>query len=41
MICTAAEIIDIAREKGEKRAAQDVDVVTTGTFGIKLISGLF
>ena len=33
VVVTAQEIIDIAREKGVKKAAQEVDVVTTGTFG--------
>ena len=33
VIVTAEEIIDIVREKGTKKAAQEVDVVTTGTFG--------
>ncbi len=33
VVVTAEEIIDIVKEKGVKRAAQDVDVVTTGTFG--------
>ena len=34
VVFTAAEITDIAREKGVKEAAREVDVVTTGTFGI-------
>ena len=33
VVLTAEEIIDFAREKGTKRAAEEVDVVTTGTFG--------
>jgi len=33
VVVTAEEIIDIAREKGIKKAAQEIDVVTTGTFG--------
>ncbi len=33
VVVTAEEIIGIAREKGIKKAAQEVDVVTTGTFG--------
>ena len=41
VVCTAAEIIDIAREKGEKKAAQEVDVVTTGTFGIMCSSAAY
>jgi uncharacterized protein (DUF39 family) len=41
VVCTAAEIIDIAREKGEKKAAQEVDVVTTGTFGTMCSSAAY
>ena len=41
VVATAKEIIDIAREKGIKQAAQDVDVVTTGTFGIMCSSGAY
>ena len=41
VVATAEEIIDIAREKGIKQAAQDVDVVTTGTFGIMCSSGAY
>jgi len=33
VVVTADEIIDLVREKGVKKAAQEVDVVTTGTFG--------
>ncbi len=33
VVATAAEIIDIARDKGFARTAREVDVVTTGTFG--------
>ena len=33
VVFTAEEIIDFVKEKGIKRAAQEVDVVTTGTFG--------
>ncbi len=32
VVVTAEEMISIVREKGEARAAQEVDVVTTGTF---------
>ena len=35
------EIIDIVKEKGVKRAAQEIDVVTTGTFGTMCSSGAF
>jgi L-aspartate semialdehyde sulfurtransferase len=41
VVCNAEEIIDIAREKGIKKAAQEVDVVTTGTFGIMCSSGAY
>jgi len=33
VVLTAEEIIDFVKEKGVKKAAQEVDVVTTGTFG--------
>ncbi len=33
VVVTAEEIVDVVRQKGSKKAAQDVDVVTTGTFG--------
>jgi len=33
VVVTAEEIIDIVKEKGINKAAQEVDVVTTGTFG--------
>ena len=39
VVVTAEEIIDIVKEKGAKRAAQEVDVVTTGTFGPMCSSG--
>ncbi len=32
VVVTAEEIIDLVKEKGVKKAAQEVDVVTTGTF---------
>jgi uncharacterized protein (DUF39 family) len=41
VVVTAEEIIDIAREKGVKKAAQEVDVVTTGTFGPMCSSGAY
>jgi len=41
VVFTAEEIIDVAREKGTKKAAQEVDVVTTGTFGIMCSSGAY
>jgi len=41
VVATAEEIIGIAREKGVKKAAQEVDVVTTGTFGPMCSSGAY
>jgi uncharacterized protein (DUF39 family) len=41
VVFTADEIIDVAREKGLSRAAREVDVVTTGTFGIMCSSGAY
>ena len=41
VIFTAEEIIEYAAEKGVKKAAQDVDVVTTGTFGPMCSSGAY
>jgi uncharacterized protein (DUF39 family) len=41
VVVTAEEIIDIAREKGIKKAASEVDVVTTGTFSPMCSSGAF
>ncbi|RPJ06593.1 MAG: hypothetical protein EHM36_06795 [Deltaproteobacteria bacterium] len=41
VVLTAEEIIDYAAEKGIKRAAQEVDVVTTGTFGPMCSSGAY
>ena len=41
VIVTAEEIIDVVREKGPKSAAQEVDVVTTGTFGPMCSSGAY
>lgn len=41
VVVTAEEIIDIVREKGAKQAAQEVDVVTTGTFGPMCSSGAY
>jgi uncharacterized protein (DUF39 family) len=41
VVFNAEEIIDFTREKGVKKAAQEVDVVTTGTFGIMCSSGAF
>lgn len=41
VVFTAEEIIDYAAEKGLKKAAQEVDVVTTGTFGPMCSSGAY
>ena len=41
VVVTAEEIIDIVEEKGTEKAAQEVDVVTTGTFGTMCSSGAF
>ncbi len=41
VVFNAEEIIEIVREKGAKKAAQEVDVVTTGTFGIMCSSGAY
>jgi uncharacterized protein (DUF39 family) len=41
VVVTAEEIIGIAREKGVKQAAEEVDVVTTGTFGPMCSSGVY
>ncbi len=41
VVVTAEEIIDIAKKKGTQQAAEDVDVVTTGTFGPMCSSGAY
>ena len=41
VIVTAEEIIDLVDKKGAKKAAQEVDVVTTGTFGPMCSSGAY
>ena len=42
VVCvTAEEIIDLVEKKGPKKAAQEVDVVTTGTFGPMCSSGAY
>jgi len=41
VVVTAEEIIDIVEEKGPKKAAEEVDVVTTGTFGPMCSSGIY
>jgi uncharacterized protein (DUF39 family) len=40
-VVNAEEIIGIAKEKGIKQAAREVDVVTTGTFGAMCSSGAY
>jgi uncharacterized protein (DUF39 family) len=41
VVVTAEEIIDLVKQKGTKRAAQEIDVVTTGTFGPMCSSGAY
>ncbi|HUS58731.1 MAG TPA: homocysteine biosynthesis protein [Planctomycetota bacterium] len=41
VVVTAEEIIDLVAEKGLKKAAEEVDVVTTGTFGPMCSSGAY
>lgn len=41
VVVTAEEIIDIVDKKGVKKACQEVDVVTTGTFGPMCSSGAY
>lgn len=41
VVLTAEEMTSAVREKGAKKAAEEVDVVTTGTFGAMCSSGLF
>jgi len=41
VVVTAEEIIDLVEEKGLEKAAQEVDVVTTGTFGPMCSSGAY
>lgn len=41
VVVTAEEMIDIVEEKGVKKAAEEVDVVTTGTFGPMCSSGMY
>ena len=41
LVFTAEELIDFVDEKGPKKAAEEVDVVTTGTFGPMCSSGAF
>ncbi len=41
VVFTAEEIIDVVKEKGFKKTAEEVDVVTTGTFGPMCSSGAY
>lgn len=41
VVVTAEEVIDLVEEKGLEQTAQEVDVVTTGTFGPMCSSGVF
>jgi uncharacterized protein (DUF39 family) len=41
VVVTAEEIIEIAQKKGTAKAAEEVDVVTTGTFGPMCSSGAY
>ncbi|HAV42851.1 TPA: hypothetical protein DCX15_02400 [bacterium] len=41
VVVTAEEIIDLTEKKGIKKAAREVDVVTTGTFGPMCSSGIY
>ncbi len=41
VVVTADEIIDIVKQRGVSRAAQEIDVVTTGTFGPMCSSGAY
>lgn len=41
VVVTAEEIIDIVKSKGTEKAAREVDVVTTGTFGPMCSSGAY
>ncbi|MDP4179912.1 MAG: homocysteine biosynthesis protein [Bacillota bacterium] len=41
VVVTADEIVDIVEEKGISKAAKEIDVVTTATFGPMCSSGMF
>jgi len=41
VVATAEEIIDLVAKKGLRKAAEEVDVVTTGTFGPMCSSGAY
>ncbi len=40
VVVTAEEMVDVVAEQGAKKAAQAIDVVTTGTFGLMCSSGM-
>ncbi|MCK9603070.1 MAG: homocysteine biosynthesis protein [Candidatus Omnitrophica bacterium] len=41
VVLTAEEVIELVEKKGAKKAAEEVDVVTTGTFGPMCSSGAY
>lgn len=41
VVVTVEEVIDLVEKKGSKKVAQEVDVVTTGTFGPMCSSGAY
>ena len=41
VVLTAEEVIDLAKKKDIRKAAEEIDVVTTGTFGPMCSSGAF
>jgi len=41
VVATAEEIIQIAKQRGIKKTAEEIDVVTTGTFGAMCSSGIY
>ena len=41
VVVTAEEVIDLVQKKGAKKASEEVDVVTTGTFGPMCSSGAY
>jgi len=41
VVVTAEEMVKIVEEKGSKVAAEEIDIVTTGTFGPMCSSGAF
>jgi uncharacterized protein (DUF39 family) len=41
VVLTAEEVVPLVKEKGVRQAAAEVDVITTGTFGIMCSSGAY